>query len=151
MKLAHVEKAPPYEGWMPLRINYPVQIPNANGSAETIEVEIDAWKDLDGEIIVQGEVSEKLEALKARLLGLLAPEEIKALRIRLDCTQKEISTLLQIGEKTWTRWETGRERPSRSMNVLLCSLRDGRVDVPYLEYLKTGSKPAVQMQASVIK
>lgn len=141
MKLPHVEKAPPYEGWTPLRIKYPIRVPDATGGTQSIEVEIDAWKDLDGEIIVEGEVKEKLEALKARLMRLMPPEEIKAIRIRMGRTQKEISELLQIGEKTWTTWETGRERPSRSMNVLLCALRDGRIDLEYLESLRTGTKP----------
>ena len=47
-------------------------------------------------------------------------------------TQPQISELLQIGEKTWTRWETGRERPSRSINVLLFALNDGKLDAAYL-------------------
>ena len=56
----------------------------------------------------------------------------KALRKRLGLTQPQISELLQIGEKTWTRWETGRERPSRSINVLLFALNDGKLDAAYL-------------------
>ena len=43
-----------------------------------------------------------------------------------------MAELLQIGEKSYSRWETGRERPSRSMNILLAALADGRIDVAYL-------------------
>lgn len=73
-----------------------------------------------------------LDKAKARHMGLLTPEQIKALRKRLGLTQPQISELLQIGEKTWTRWETGRERPSRSINVLLFALNDGKLDAAYL-------------------
>ena len=65
-------------------------------------------------------------------MGLLLPEEIKALRQRLNLTQIEMSDLLQIGEKTYTRWESGRSRPSQVLNLLLRALRDGRLDVAYL-------------------
>jgi transcriptional regulator with XRE-family HTH domain len=65
-------------------------------------------------------------------MGLLTPEQIKGLRKRLGLTQPQISELLQIGEKTWTRWETGRERPSRVINVLLFALNDGKLDAGYL-------------------
>ena len=139
MKLPHVDKAPPSKGWVPLRIEYPLRITTANGEPERILVEIDAWKDLDDQIVIEGEVSEKLEELKARLMGLMSPAEIKALRVKLQRTQKQLSELLQIGEKTWSRWESGRERPSRSMNVLLCALRDERIDLDYLTGLKARS------------
>src|SRR5207237_10451244 len=68
-------------------------------------------------------------------MGLLTPEQIKALRQRTGLTQRQISELLQIGDKTSTRWETGRERPFRSINVLLCALHDGKIDLPYLASL----------------
>src|SRR5439155_17388564 len=43
--------------------------------------------------------------------------------------------LLQIGEKSYTRWESGRVRPSRVINVLLRLLYDGRIDVEDLRSL----------------
>ncbi len=153
MKLSQVQKEPPFEGWTAVRINYPVKIPNTNGDgfSETIEVEVDAWKDLDGEIIIEGEVKAQLESIKARRMGLMSPDEIKELRAELGLTQKRLSELLQIGEKSWTRWETGRERPSRSINVLLCALRDERIDEEYLESLRTGTKPPAQVWSGAIR
>ncbi len=95
-----------------------------------------AWRDSkDGEIYLDTEATAILDRVKARHLGLLTPEQIRALRLRLGLTQKTISELLQIGEKTWTRWETGRERPFRSINLLLCALNDGKIDMPYLRSL----------------
>lgn len=133
-------KTPPVPGWEPVRSKQPVHIPSADGSgiARTEMVEVDAWRDpATGDIYLDGYATEKLEAFKARYLGILAPEQIRNLRNAIGMTQKGMAELLQLGEKTWTRWETGRERPSRSMNVLLCALYDGRVDVNYLRSLAT--------------
>lgn len=138
-------KKPPVQGWTPAKVKYPVQIPTLDGKAvaRTIEIEVDAWRDAEGEVFLDGEAREKIEAVKARHMGLLSPAELKELRESLGATQKELSELLQLGEKTWTRWESGRERPSRSMNVLLCALRDGKVDLGYLEGLRLGYSLAV--------
>lgn len=125
---------PPVPGWKHTRTKVPVHIPTLanDGVAEIIEVEVDAWKDADGEIYLTGEAEEHIDAIKARHMGLMSPEQIRELRQMLDLTQKQISHLLQLGEKTWTRWESGRERPSRSMNILLNALMDGRIDACYL-------------------
>jgi len=116
-----------------------VAIPTLDGSAvaETVTVKVPAWRDpKDGEVYLDGEATAILDRVKARHMGLLTPEELKQLRLRLRLTQKEVSELLQIGEKTWTRWESGRERPSRSINILLSGLNDGRLDVAYLQSLR---------------
>lgn len=138
-------KTPPVEGWEPTKVTYPVAIPTLDGKSvsHTVDLEIDAWRDAEGEIFLDGEAEEKIEAVKTRHMGLLTPHEIKEIRVsKLKATQKQISSWIQIGEKTWTRWESGRERPSRSMNVLLCALRDGKIDAPYLEHLRWGEKLA---------
>ena len=56
-----------------------------------------------------------------------------------------MSDLLQIGAKSYTRWESGRARISRSMNVLLSALRDGAVTVEYLRCLRDGGDWLPQM------
>lgn len=121
-----------------------VPIPNHDGSgiAETIQVEIDVWRDpVSGDEYLDGHARAKIENAKARHMGLLSPEQIKELRVYLHLKQREMAELLQIGEKTWTRWETGRERPSRSMNVLLNALYDGRIDINYLNQLRLPRSP----------
>jgi len=115
-----------------------IHIPTMDGSgiAETVKVTVPALRDpKDGEIYLTTEATAILDKVKARRMGLLMPEQLKALRERLGLTQKQISELLQIGEKSWTRWETGKERPSRSMNVTLWALNDGRIDPAYLRAL----------------
>jgi len=147
----------PVECWESTTSKEPVYIPTADGSgiAETFWVEVPAWKDpVSGEVLLDGHAREKLEAVKARYLGILAPSQLRDLRAAIGVSQKDMAGLLQLGEKSWTRWETGRERPSRSMNVLLCALYDGKIDVNYLEMLADPSlrsqfarwKPAVRFE-----
>jgi len=63
-----------------------------------------------------------------------------------------MAQLLQIGEKSYCRWETGSERPSRSINLLLAALTDGRIDVAYLESrLKPNFNWRQQIERSVMK
>jgi len=135
-------KTPPVEGWQPTKVTYPVAIPTLDGKtvSHTVDLEVDAWRNVDGEIFLDGDAEEKIEATKTRHMGLLTPSQIKQLRESVGLTQKELSDLLQLGEKSWTRWESGRERPSRSINVLLCALRDGKIDPRYLEQLRSQRK-----------
>ncbi len=134
----------PTQNWKKVITKMPVHVPSLDGKTiqETVMVEVEALQNpSDGEIYLPGEALEKLDAAKARYMGLLQPDCIKELRERLELTQKEMSSLLQIGEKTWTRWETGRERPSRSLNLLLHAVYDGKVDICYLQLM---SKPALR-------
>lgn len=112
-----------------------VLIPNLEGDGigERIKVRIPVTIDPHtGEEMLTEEAFEILETTKARHMGLLLPEQIKALRERLQLSQKEMSRLLQAGEKSYTRWESGRARPSRLVNVLLRSLDDGELSLEYL-------------------
>jgi DNA-binding transcriptional regulator YiaG len=121
------------------KTEFDLKIPNINGDgvAEVVKLRVDVWRDEEtGEEILTPESLELIDKAQARLMGLLSPEQIGTLRVRLNLTQNEMSELLQIGEKTYTRWESGRARPSRSMNVLLCALKDGRIDIEYLRSLR---------------
>jgi len=122
--------------WPKVVTKVPVHVPTLGGTAiaETIQVEVVGYRNPnDGEIYLTGEALEKLDEVKSRHMGLLLPTEIKELREQLGITQKRMGELLQIGGKSYCRWETGRERPSRSLNLLLAALSDGRIDVAYLE------------------
>lgn len=120
---------------------FEVAVPNLEGDgiAELVPIEVQAYTDpLTGEDVLTPESLELIEKTKARRMGLLTPKELRELRERLDLTQEEMSDLLQIGAKTFTRWETGRARPSRSLNVLLCALKDGVLSLDYLRSLREG-------------
>jgi DNA-binding transcriptional regulator YiaG len=122
--------------WPKVLTKVQVHVPTLDGTgiAETINVEVEGYQNpTDREIYFSGETLEKLDEVKSRHMGLLLPEEIKELRDQMGVTQKRMGELLQIGEKSYCRWENGRERPSRSLNLLLAALSDGRIDVAYLE------------------
>jgi putative zinc finger/helix-turn-helix YgiT family protein len=128
-------------------VDFKVEIPNVNRTkiVETITIQVPVQRDtVTGEEILTPEALDLIENTQARHMGLLLPEEIRALRKKLDLTQREFGELLQVGEKTATRWETGRGRPSRSLNVLLCALRDGTLPKNYLERLQ---EPALQIES----
>lgn len=119
-------------------IKFDVSIPAIDGSStqSVVTTSIPVIQDDDGDQILTQEARDIIEDIKLRHMGLLSPEEILFLRKGLNLSQASISNLLQIGEKTWTRWENGRERPTRSMNVLLSALRDGKITVAYLASLR---------------
>lgn len=124
------------ERGIPIKTEVPVVIPtpDGNGIAETIMVEVEALKDPhDGEIYLNGETLERLDRIKARRMGILLPSDSRELRERLSMTQAQMADLLGIGEKSYSRWETGRERLSHSINKLLAALWEGRLTVADLQ------------------
>ncbi len=132
----------PTKDWKKTRSKVPVHVPTLDGKgvAETVEVEVTAYRNpADGEIYLDGKALQRLDDAKARYMGLMLPRDIKELRVQLGATQKRMAELLQIGEKSYCRWETGRERPSRSINLLLAALNDGKIDTAYLESRQTPS------------
>ena len=108
----------------------PVSIPSLDGDeiAEThylqVPVRIDPHT---GEEMLTEEAIQLIEDAKARYMGLLLAGEIREMRKRVGLTQRRISELFQAGEKSWTRWESGRARPSRMVNVLLRLVYEGKV------------------------
>lgn len=89
---------------------------------ETIEV--NAYKNF-GEEFLTPESSELIEQTKARHLGLLTGKDIKSLRKRLNLSQKQLTELLDCGEKSISRWENGQGYPTGIVNRLLRLLDEG--------------------------
>jgi len=56
--------------------------------------------------------------------NLLTPKEIRNIRQSYGLTQKEFARRLGVGEKTFTRYETGKVTQSRTTDHLLKLLRD---------------------------
>lgn len=120
-------------------IDFGVLIPTMDGTgiAETVTIQVPVTTDSEtGEKILTPAALEQIAQTQTRHMGLMLPDEIRRLRMRLNLTQAQIGDLLQAGEKSYTRWETGRSRPSRSTNVVLCALRDGKITIPYLKRLQ---------------
>ncbi len=51
--------------------------------------------------------------------GLLSPEEIVAIRQKLELSQSELERLFGLGSKVVTRWETGRVVQNKAADVAL--------------------------------
>jgi putative zinc finger/helix-turn-helix YgiT family protein len=56
--------------------------------------------------------------------GLLSADEIRSIRERSGVTQSELARLLRLGANTISRWETGRNVQTASMDMLLRMIRD---------------------------
>lgn len=89
---------------------------------ETIEVEVI----INGEnAFLTPESSERIERIRARHMGLMMGEDIKAMREHFGLSQKELTDLLQCGEKSLSRWENGRGQPTGMVNIMLRLLDEG--------------------------
>lgn len=114
-------------------------IPTSDGSAVAYEVTVEVpmeWSAAANDWLITAEAEAIIESTKSRHMGLLRPEQLAALRQRLRLTQAEIGGILCIGEKTWTRWESGRQRPSQSLNLLIRALEVGLLSTYDLQWLR---------------
>ena len=121
---------------------FEVCIPDLAGTgiAERVMVTIPLeWDEEVKQWLIGAEANQIIEDTKARLIGLLLPAQMKELRERYDYSQVEMGELFQVGEKSWTRWETGKQWPSRSINLLIRALYDGAISIDYL--LERAGKP----------
>lgn len=123
--------------------DFNVLVPNLDGTgvAEQVKVSVPLrWDEELGEWLLMAEAHQIIENTKARRMGLLLPGQFKELRDRYDYSQQEMGELFQVGEKSWTRWESGKHRPSRSINLLIRALYEGQISINYL--LKRAGKTA---------
>jgi DNA-binding transcriptional regulator YiaG len=124
---------------------FEVLVPDLDGTgiAERVKVTVPLKWDAElQEWLLTTEAHEIIEDTKARHMGLLLPAQFRELRDRYRYSQKEMGELFQVGEKSWTRWETGKHRPSRSINLLIRALYEGKLPINYL--LKRAGKPPRQ-------
>jgi transcriptional regulator with XRE-family HTH domain len=126
---------------------FEVRVPSIDGKsvAEKVKVLIPLrWDEEVKEWLLTPEAHQIIEDTKARHMGLLLPCQLKELRERHDCTQTEMGELFQVGEKSWTRWESGKHRPSRSINLIIRALYEGEISINYL--LKQAGKPLHEVE-----
>lgn len=91
-----------------------------------VTIEIEVYENFGQEFLTP-ESSELIERTRARHIGFLHGKDIRDLRLRLGLTQDELSARLDCGEKSLSRWESGRGLPSGIVNKLLRLLEEGRV------------------------
>jgi len=86
------------------------------------------WCEACGEGIIDSRDSKAVMPLilteKARIDGLLTPEEIKQVRIKLKLTQKEAGIIFGGGVNAFNRYEKGKSPIPRPLSLLLIVLRN---------------------------
>ena len=95
--------------------------PPANIPGGTIVIPNARWLHCPscGESIIPGELSKALDRERYRRLGLLAPEEIRRIREKTGLSAVDMSHLLGVGEKSYTRWENGRSIQTKASDTLI--------------------------------
>lgn len=133
-------------------VTFKLHIPSADGAsvARTVDIQVPARLDHDiGEWVLTEEAHELIENRKAEEIGLLSHEQLLELRTRHRLSQKQIGALFQVGEKSWCRWESGKHRPSRSINLLIRALYDGEISLNYLRQRAEMRGPAGEWELQV--
>jgi len=72
-----------------------------------------------GEQMIPAELNRRIEELSIQRQGLLLPAKIKSIREKLGLTQTAMAERLGVGEKTYTRWESGRSIQNKSSDNLI--------------------------------
>jgi DNA-binding transcriptional regulator YiaG len=119
-------------------VHLPATKDHAERFVETIEIE--AYQNF-GEEVLTPESIEKIERVKARHLGLMTGTDIKAMRERLKLSQKQLTALLQCGEKMLSHWENGHGHPTGLSNTILRLLDEGFIAPASLEAVQGARTP----------
>jgi putative zinc finger/helix-turn-helix YgiT family protein len=69
-----------------------------------------------GEVVFDNHAGHQINAALRKQLGLLQPEQIRAGRTELNLSQKEFASQLGVAEESVSRWETGSQIQSRSVD-----------------------------------
>jgi DNA-binding transcriptional regulator YiaG len=114
--------------------DFTLQIPDAEGKiVRRVKVKVPVeWDEAIGEWMMTPEALRMVEDAKAREMGLIMPDEMKALRKSFGLTQAQMGALFQVGGKSWTRWESGKYRASRVISLLIRAVADGHLSADYL-------------------
>lgn len=98
------------------RFEVPENIPGG-----TMVIADASWEECTSchEVVLPPELLVELDKERYQRLGLLNPEQILQVRQRAGLTQGEMSHVLGLGEKTYTRWETGRSVQNKANDNLI--------------------------------
>ncbi len=88
-----------------------------------------------GEVFLDDEATQRIEAVRLQAMRRLSPAEIKRFRESLQRTQKEMAMLLGLGEKTYSRWESGAYIQNAASDRYLRLLMINRGNIAILEKL----------------
>ena len=72
------------------------------------------------------ETGRQMEDAGRRAVGMMVGDDFRSFREGLSLSLREMSRMTGIGTATLSRWESGRLRPNRSLDLLMQILRDVR-------------------------
>jgi putative zinc finger/helix-turn-helix YgiT family protein len=84
-----------------------------------------------GAQVETAETGREMEDAGRRAIGMLVGDDFTGFRQRLGLSFREMSRMTGIGTATLSRWEAGRLRPNRSLDLLMRILRDVRGAAAY--------------------
>jgi putative zinc finger/helix-turn-helix YgiT family protein len=92
-----------------------------NNEKKELKIENISWEECDscGEKIFDYQGVQQINEARYKILGLLTPSELKAIRKKLGLTQEQMANLLNSGNKTYCRWENGTSIQTKSMDNLI--------------------------------
>lgn len=124
---------------------------SSGGKTEGLKVPDVTWLECTncGEQILDDRAMATIESARLKAQGLLSPQEIRAFRLQLGKTQKAMSELLGIGEKTYCRWESGSYVQSEAFDRYIRLLLANKTNVFVLERL-SNSKTLPQVADDVV-
>lgn len=93
------------------------------------------------EVFLDENATQKIEFARLQAMRRLSPAEIKAFRERLRKTQTEIAQLLGLGEKTYSRWESGAYIQNAASDRYLRLLMASEANVAILRELAEQEAP----------
>ena len=70
----------------------------------------------------------------------MTPESLKIIRKKLNLTQKQIAEIIEVSDKTWQQWETGKSPMHIAFFNLLKERVSDKIDFENLEYNKAVEK-----------
>lgn len=98
------------------RFDPPQEIPGG-----TIIIQNAEWEECGAcsEVILSLDLEHAIEKERYRRLGLLPPQDILEIRKCAGLSQTQMAKLLGVGEKTYTRWESGSSLQNKSSDNLI--------------------------------
>lgn len=129
---------------------YETEFLDRDGEVQKLLVPDVTWNECENcrEVFLDDAATRLIEAARRKALGLLSPDEIRAFRLELDKTQKEMSRLLGIGEKTYCRWESGAYMQSTAFDRYLRLVMRIPATVQVLEELEIGETEGIPQNFS---
>jgi putative zinc finger/helix-turn-helix YgiT family protein len=104
------------------------------------------WLECDkcGDVTLDDRAMSAIETARRGALGILSPDKIRAFRMSLQKTQGAMSALLGIGEKTYTRWESGAYIQSEAFDRYLRLLMENDENLVLLQRITNLKKEKLE-------